>query len=1474
MSKLEFLLLGRFECLLSTDRRISLPMRKAEVLLAFLALAPAIRHPRERLINLLWSDRSDEQARNSLRQALSSIRKSLGEIADLVLQIDRTTVSLNAEMIEVDALEFERLATQGDYEALTSAADLYQGEFLEGMSIRDAACQEWLDSERQRFKRQFIEILFNLAETQLLSHDYGHAIRSAERLVEQDPLVESAWRLLMRGYFERGDRGHALQAFKRCRQVLRDELEVDPERATVELREQIAGGEIESRPAPAAQKNAASQATSDSAHSIAVLPFDNLSGDPEQEYFSDGITDSIILHLSLFPGLHVKSRNSSFAFKQQIKSLGEISRELNVDYIVEGSIRRSDERIRITVQLIEAASGNQVWGKRYDSDIEDLLNLEEELSRTIAATVTGQIESDLQRIAIRKGAADLGAYDLLLSGAYHLRYGDRNSVLMALEEFNQCLSRDPDNARAHANLFYCHDVSVMDHWTEDGARSRELATQHILEAVALDPDSACIQVAYANHLIFVNRFDEAERQLKRALDSNPNDTQAIAMRALCLSTRGEPEAGLEQAELALQLDPYHPWARWIRSECLYFCDRFEDCLANIDDIDNPPGFIQIYRVAANVRLGRLGDARRALDDLMQFCRDNMPSVPESIEAWRDYYRDNAPFADPAKNDHIIECLVQAGLEDTLSRSVSPIDSSDMPSIAVLPFGNLSGDPEQEYFSDGITASVILSLGLFKGLQVKSQNSSFAFKSSNLSSQQIAQTLDADYLVEGSIRKSGARIRLSVQLIEAASGNQLWGHQYDEKLEDIFDLEQELSRSLASTISGRLGHQIQQSAVRKPAKDLKSYDYLMRGLYHIGKFTVEDMKEARAQIRKCLAIDPENSYAYTSLATTYGMDRLEGWSDDLERVLKLERECFDKALNIDPDNAQAHAFFAEHLHYLGRYEQAEYHADRAIELNPTMVEGYAAKADLLNFARRADEALKYADICLQLDPYAVATNWVAGDAYRVTGQFEKAIRIYRSIAHAPPTIHAMVAVCFLGMGLLDEAHAEMQRYLEMTRQQMSRFPRSIDEWREHWLKNSYHAHPEDAEKFFDQLLQAGLCDDSADKEEKMPSIAVLPFENLSGDPEQEYFSEGITTDIVETLSKFRHIRTISRYSTAMYRAEKPPIADIAEQQGVRYILEGSVRKSGERIRVSAELIDAHSGQICWSDRFDRELDDLFAVQDEITRSIALAMKVQLDDGDQARLRSRGTDNIKAWERVMVAVDLQDTYIRQNILDARALANEAIELDPDYPYAWLSLGWTHWQEAYSGWSRSIDESIAEAARANDRARDLDPDYAEVWSQAGTIQIMNQDAEAAIELCRKAVELEPGSAEIQALLAFAHVFAGDYEHALKINQNVVRLCPVRANWYFLIEGQVEVAFGNFERAADIYRQGLAVEAESPLCRFFLVDLMMQIGNETAARQYADEIRALDKSVTARGLVRTYSSDPSVRDAFHSRLERFGLV
>ncbi|TNF90613.1 MAG: tetratricopeptide repeat protein, partial [Gammaproteobacteria bacterium] len=1619
----------------------------------------------------------------------------------------------------------------------------------------------------------------------------------------------------------------------------------------------------------------------DTSSSIVVLPFDNLSDDPDQEYFSHGITDSIILNLSLFPGLNVKSRNASFAFKQQIKDLGEISRELGVDYLVEGSIRKSDQRIRINTQLIEAHSGNQIWGRRYDTDIDDLFDLEAELSRNIAATVTGQIESDLQRIAMAKAAAHQQSYDLLLQGIYHCKKNTASDMAIAIEKLHQCLELDSSNALAHATLYSCHEMNWIDRWVPDFETSRKLCKEHASKALALNPELGQVQVAYAGYLIFNRQYDEAETHLNRALEINPNDSEAIAVAAINLSCQGKFEAALEQARLALRLDPYHTWVRWILTEAQFFCGLNEEVLNTIADTGNPPGFIQIYKIAANIRLGRRGTARDTLKSFLQHCRESMSSMPRTIDEWLAYSQDNAPFADPANNQEIIDYLLQAGLEEEMAaaqasagpeflpsilvlpfsnlsgdpeqeyfsdgisesiivnlssfsglkvksrhasfafkqsdksleeiaretgvkyivegsirkfgdkvritaqlddtesgnqvwgkrydynlaelfeleeelvqtiagtvsgrighetrassmqkssrdlrsydylmralyhldkftpgdtktareqlakclaidpqnaealtqtgvalslelfenwtddrrrserealehlrealrlepenasthayfaehqlfyrdfelglfhadravelnptlpdayntraylraasgqmeaalkdadtsmhidpyhaymgwnagevyriagqyqraidafRSVPHMSPSvqaeiaaclvalgqldearvemrkyherareqmanypqteanwrqywyeitpcqhdedfetffgqlkqaglcdqikqvpgEIPSIAVLPLENMSGDPEQEYFSDGITASIILSLGLYKGFAVKSQSSSFAYKNSSKPLEEIAAALATDYLVEGSIRKSSDKVRISVQLVETKSGNQIWGKQYDTEIEDILDLEQELSQTIAATISGRLGHTLQQSAVRKTAKNLQSYDYLLRGLYYFGKFTATDFAKARKEIENCLEIDPENATAHTNLGMIHWVDILEGWTDDQQNSERLTRHHLETAIEIEPDNALAHAYYGEYLFFKKDYQQSEFHVDKAIELNPTAAEGYVVKADLLHMTRRIEEALPYADKCLQLDPHSVGAGWVAGAIYQGAGQFERAIKTYRSIPHFPNSIHASIAVCLMGLGLKDEATREMRRYQELAKQEMPHYPRNEDDWRRLWRTALAYQFEDDFDKAFDELVEAGLVEDLTGETADKPSIAVLPFENMSGDPEQEHFADGITADIIATLSKFRHLRTVSRYSVLQYKTAKASIAEIAAQQQVRYILEGSVRKSGERIRVSAGLIDAKTGEACWSERYDRDLSDLFAVQDEITRNITLAMKVHLDDGDAAVHRSKGATDIKAWELTLAAVDLQDTYIRQNILDARAMVKNAIELDPEYAYAWITLGWTYWQEAYAGWGDSIDKLIEEAEKANGHALSLDPDYGEVWSLAGMIHQMKHEFDDAIAASLKAVELEPGSAEAHALTAYAYLVNGDYEEARKFEQNMRTLCPIRPNWYYLVSGGIEKGCRNLDLAIEIFQQGLDIEPDSPLCRFYLIDALMEKGDEARAARLADEIRALDKSVTGKGIVHANSRDASERKRFHDNLSKFNLI
>jgi tetratricopeptide (TPR) repeat protein len=203
----------------------------------------------------------------------------------------------------------------------------------------------------------------------------------------------------------------------------------------------------------------------------------------------------------------------------------------------------------------------------------------------------------------------------------------------------------------------------------------------------------------------------------------------------------------------------------------------------------------------------------------------------------------------------------------------------------------------------------------------------------------------------------------------------------------------------------------------------------------------------------------------------------------------------------------------------------------------------------------------------------------------------------------------------------------------------------------------------------------------------------------------------------------------------------------------------------------------------------------------------------------------------------------------------------------------LGWTYWQEAYSGWCEAFEIPLAEAEKANQHALSLAPEYAEVWSQAGIIHVMKHEPEQALKACRKAVELEPGNAEIQALMAFSLSFAGDYEQARLHQHNMLKLCPVLPNWYYLIGGQIAQNTGSLDEAIRSYQQGIDVEPDSPLCRFYLIDAMMEQGDETRAKILADEIRALDQTVTGKGLVRAVSPEKSIRDRFQGHLEKFDL-
>ena len=283
----------------------------------------------------------------------------------------------------------------------------------------------------------------------------------------------------------------------------------------------------------------------------------------------------------------------------------------------------------------------------------------------------------------------------------------------------------------------------------------------------------------------------------------------------------------------------------------------------------------------------------------------------------------------------------------------------------------------------------------------------------------------------------------------------------------------------------------------------------------------------------------------------------------------------------------------------------------------------------------------------------------------------------------------------------------------------------------------------------------------------PSIAVLPFANMSADPEQEFFSDGITEDIITALSKIGSLLVVARNSTFTYKGKAVDVKQVSREQGVRYVLEGSVRKAGNRVRVTAQLIDATTGHHLWAEHYDRDLEDIFAVQDEITREVVIALDVRLSAGEQARFWSSGTKNLEAWECVRLGMDLVNRGTPEGLREARRLCERALDLDPNYAMAWVVLGWTHHHEVDVGYAaKEIPESaLGSALDCAKKALELDPSFADAYSLQSFCHLSRGEHDQAIAMSEKAVALAPNHAEILGLNAVVNIKSGRPERSLRL-------------------------------------------------------------------------------------------------------------
>ncbi len=392
----------------------------------------------------------------------------------------------------------------------------------------------------------------------------------------------------------------------------------------------------------------------------------------------------------------------------------------------------------------------------------------------------------------------------------------------------------------------------------------------------------------------------------------------------------------------------------------------------------------------------------------------------------------------------------------------------------------------------------------------------------------------------------------------------------------------------------------------------------------------------------------------------------------------------------------------------------------------------------------------------------------------------------------------------------------------------------------------------------------------------PSIAVLPFQNLSGDPEQEYFADGIVEDIITALSRNRAFFVISRNTTFTYKGPSVDVARVARELGVRYVLEGSVRRAGNRVRITAQLIDAATGHHLWADRYDREMADVFAVQDEITRTIIGELTPGIIAAEMQQARRKDPSQLDAWDRTMRAHWHIRRFTREDMAEARDLLEEAITLDPANAMALSDLSIASHFESVFGWSEEPAVSFARSGEAARRAVAIDDGDANAHAALAIYDFFSGRYEEARRRLRRAIDLDPNSAFARGFLGVSYAFAGDYDPTLSQTEEAIRLSPrdpLLIIWH-LSNAWAALLSERHEKAVEFAREAAEANPEFPDNYAVLAAAHGHLGNETAARAALAEFlrRSPVVSTADERLNRPFGS-AAQRERFLEGLRKAGL-
>ncbi len=389
----------------------------------------------------------------------------------------------------------------------------------------------------------------------------------------------------------------------------------------------------------------------------------------------------------------------------------------------------------------------------------------------------------------------------------------------------------------------------------------------------------------------------------------------------------------------------------------------------------------------------------------------------------------------------------------------------------------------------------------------------------------------------------------------------------------------------------------------------------------------------------------------------------------------------------------------------------------------------------------------------------------------------------------------------------------------------------------------------------------------------PSVAVLPFKNLSGDPRQEFFSDGFTEDITTTLAKIPRMFVIARESSFTFKGKSMQIQEIGRELGVRYVLEGSIQKFGDQIRITAQLIDAKNGHHLWAEKYDRELKDIFAMRDEITMKIATVLQVKLTEGESANWGPE-TESFEAYIKVMQALEHFRAFSPDDNILSRQKAKEALDLDPNYSSAKEMVAWTLLMDGIFNTSKTPEKSIEQAFELAQKVLDRGDSDAGAHFLIGYAYSQKGQFDKAISELEIARDLFPNNAEINAGLGMILNDAGKPEEAISVLKNAIHLNPITPGWYLGRLGDAYRLTGQYEKAVHEYKEGIQLQPDDMLSHLNLALCYVKLEREADAHAEAAEVLRINPKFSAESYAKhSWFKDEAYKKLFIDGMRKAGL-